>query len=109
MCNKSRGKNAKMTINVANTIEFLTSLQIPSFNYQQSQITPDINTYEGLQLKRFIPYQSFIPPVINGNEEIPSKPGTITYTNYNYCQFIPFGIEDLYNKKFDNSNLLPTF
>ena len=89
-------------------IEFLTSLQIPSFTYQQSTIAPEIQTYEGLQLKRFIPYQTFKPPVFKGDEKIPTSEGNITYTNYNYCQFIPFGIENLYNRKFDSSNLLPT-
>ena len=86
--------------------EYLTSLQIPSYYYQDlNSDLPTIQPYEGLVLKRFIPYSQFSPPEFNKGEKIPTKTPTKTYINYNYCQFIPFGIENVYNKKIDSSNL----
>ena len=87
-------------------VEYLTSLQIPSYYYQDlNSDLPTIQPYEGLVLKRFIPYSQFSPPEFNKGEKIPTKTPTKTYINYNYCQFIPFGIENVYNKKIDSSNL----
>lgn len=89
-------------------IEFLSSLQIPSYDYTTSGIS-SIPSYEGLQLKRFIPYSKFTPPVKTGNQQIPTVRGTSTYYNYNYCQLIPYGIENVYNYQFSNESDLPSF
>lgn len=92
-------------------IEFLSSLQIPSFYYQNTNDDiPGICGYEGLALKRFIPYREFNPPTKTSNtENIPTNPGTSTYVNYNYCQFIPYGIKNVYNQQFNNYDNLPVF
>lgn len=91
-------------------INFLKSLQIPSFYYVNNDSFSEINPQEGLALKRFIPYKSFTPPVGLNDEKIPTKKGNVTYTNYNYTQFIPYGIENIYKQKFNNGfEDVPTF
>jgi len=102
--------NNKIDDSAFTEINFLTSLQIPSFYYQNitnpiSQIEP----HEGLTLKRFIPYREFAPPLLNTGEIIPTGVNGDTFINYNYCQFIPYGIENLYDRKFSSINDLPTF
>jgi hypothetical protein len=92
-------------------IEFLSSLQIPSFYYQDSaDNVPSINSYEGLALKRFIPYRAYKPPTKNSSDiEIPTGNPTNTYVNYNYCQFVPFGIRDFYNQPISGYENAPSF
>ena len=90
--------NNKIDESAFTDIEFLSSLQIPSFYYQNSNDEiPIVNPYEGLVLKRFIPYRAYKPPMKNGDEEIPTVPNPNTFVNYNYCQFVPFGTRNFYN------------
>ena len=87
-------------------VEFLTSLQIPSFYYEKNSFIPMIENNEGLQLKRFIPFRQFQPPSIQSDDTggIPTGTGGTCYTNYNYCQFIPYGTKNLYDREFSAYN-----
>lgn len=87
---------------------FLQSLQIPSFNYiQDESVFSLVEYYEGLVLKRFIPYSDFTPPKSSSDDNLPDKTGDIKYINYNNCQFVPYGLESVYNQVFRST--LPTF
>jgi hypothetical protein len=98
--------NNKLGDSAFTNAEYLQSLQIPSYYYQdEDEDFPVIEAYEGLVLKRFIPYSQFSPPEFKKGEKIPTKTPTKNYINYNYCQFIPFGIENIYNKKINSSNI----
>ena len=94
-------------------VEFLSSLQIPSFYYQNStDEIPSVNSYEGLALKRFIPYRAYKPPIMDisdGTAKIPTVTNKKTYVNYNYCQFVPFGIRDFYNQPISGYENAPSF
>lgn len=107
----------KLGDSVFTNIEFLTSLQIPSY-YYKSQNYPNtatlglsqVQNYEGLQLKRFIPYRQFVPPIKKDSETIPVKEGNILYQNQNYCQFVPYGLDTVYRQSFANDYTnLPSF
>jgi hypothetical protein len=102
--------NNKIDDSAFTNVEFLSSLQIPSFYYQDvKDNVPSINTYEGLALKRYIPYRAYQPPTKNATEDIPTGAPINTYVNYNYCQFVPFGIKDFYNQPISGYENAPSF
>ena len=104
----------------------LKSIQINDFKYQKSgmdaELVPPPIKNQDIVLGRFIPYKSFSPAVLGTSTGAPQSPVAVydsysnkmistdfqlgytaneLYTNWNYTQFIPCGVHDVYlNKNF---------
>ena len=98
------------TVEGFTVIENLKTIQFQELNYRSDGMSPNINGQSYLQIGRFIPYQELRPPVrTSTTEDIPTTKGTAVWTNYNWCQFIPYGIENFYQKQFISLSNVATF
>ena len=89
----------------------LKSIQINEFKYQKTSIDVELapppvssNKEGNIILGKFIPYQYFSPATGEAEASAGFQLGYKAeelYTNWNYAQFIPFGVQDIYvNKNF---------
>lgn len=118
LCLKNGIKDIFLSDTVAGftTIENLKTIQFQDLNYRSDGMVGNINGQSYLQIGRFIPYQTIQSPIkANPSEVIPTAKGTSVWVNYNWCQFIPYGVKGLYQKRFSNNDStnpyknLPTF
>lgn len=90
------------TVEGFTTIENLKTIQFPDLNYRKDGTSANINGRSYLEIGRFIPYQTMTPPQFSGTENIPTGKGEDIWINYNWCQFIPYGVDNLYQKRFSS-------
>lgn len=91
------------TVEGITTIQNIKTIQFQELNYRSDGTSANINGQSYLEIGRFIPYQDMRPPTFSGTENIPTAKGDYVWVNYNYCQFIPYGVENLYQKRFSNN------
>lgn len=75
----------------------INTLQLKSLNYTLDMGNNNMGNRENLVLGKFIPYASF-------ESENIEKDGLVA-TNYNNTQFIPYNIQSLYGRVFDESSI----
>lgn len=83
-----------------NSIVGINTLQFESLDYTESENAPTIKARENLVLGKFIPYTDFY----SENSDYPDT----TLRNYNYVQYIPNSISNIYSREIDE-NALPIF
>jgi len=83
-----------------NNIVGINTLQFERLNYTDSTTVPSIQSRDNLVLGKFIPYTNYYSDNLDYE-------GDILY-NYNYVQYIPNGISNIYSRELDVDDL-PTF